>query len=258
MSVGHAPEADPSIVSVAHPSLPRRGRVLVVDDDRVVRHLLTQMLDTEYEVGLAENGTEALRAARRLHPDVILTDLIMPDGSGWDLIVELRRDPAFEEVQIIAISGAERPPAEILDFGADDFISKPFEPDELSSRVAVAVARRYRLARLHSLLNALPVGAFMTELNGQLLVVNQPLVEMLSFPSSSHLCTHRMVDLVAASEHRELVDNAIHNGTPLDVVCALFTNRDTKVQAKLMLGPAHDDAGNVSGFAGLARLLTRD
>lgn len=213
------------------------------------------MLDTEYHVAVAANGSQALRTAHEFHPDVVLTDLLMSDGDGWDLISELRKDPSFATTNIIAISGAESPPGDILDFGANDFIAKPFEPDELFARVAVAVRSQQRLARLHDMFDALPVGLFLAEPSGQLLIVNSPLAVILDYSSRAELCTQRIVDFVHEPSNQTAVTNAFRDLTPLQLSCSLITDLGTTVAAEVVINPVIDRFRIVTGFAGAVRPL---
>ena len=233
----------------------RRGRVLVVDDDGVVRHLLTHLLDTDYVVGVAEDGQEALRVARSLRPDVVITDLLMPERSGWDLLAELRNDPALRDTRVVAISGAEDPPAEVLERGFDDYVSKPFEPDELAARVAVAFASRRRLARLRRLVDTLPVGVALLETNWRFAIVNDALVDMLGFASSEYLRQHTFPDLVVDADQRAQVIEAIRAQRPAQLVCTLATDFGSTVASEITLRPVTDAIGTVDGVALLVRAL---
>ncbi|MGH9448528.1 MAG: response regulator [Terriglobia bacterium] len=113
-------------------------KVLVVDDDKESRELLSEVLTTSgYAVGLVENA-EAARVALSLEEDyrIVIADLRMPNGSGLDLLEELRRQNVKREVILMSsfISGAERKLA--LDLGVDAFLEKPFRLSELLDAVA--------------------------------------------------------------------------------------------------------------------------
>ncbi len=113
-------------------------KVLVVDDDKESRELLSEVLTTGgYSVGLVENA-EAARATLRREEDyhIVIADLRMPNGSGLDLLKELRREKAKCEVILMSsfISGAERELADEL--GVDAFLEKPFRLSELLDVVA--------------------------------------------------------------------------------------------------------------------------
>lgn len=83
------------------------ARILIIDDDILIREMLSQMLEKEgFEVAYAENGIKAERIYRKTPVDLVITDIIMPDKEGLETIVELRRD--FPHIKIIAISGGGR------------------------------------------------------------------------------------------------------------------------------------------------------
>jgi phosphoserine phosphatase RsbU/P len=113
--------------------------LLVVDDDpdilRVVRFYLSKQ---RYHVHTAESGREAIAVLQR-EPDVelILSDVMMPEMSGLDLLTAVRDDPRFSEIPVILISAEGETSKKVagLNLGADDFITKPFNFDELMARV---------------------------------------------------------------------------------------------------------------------------
>jgi len=116
-------------------------RILVVDDEPQITRVLRRGLSTRgYEVQAAADGEEALATFNKWKPDLVLTDLSMPNMGGLELCRRLR---AVSRVPIIVLSvkGEERVKVEALDTGADDYITKPFGMDELLARVRVALRR---------------------------------------------------------------------------------------------------------------------
>jgi DNA-binding response OmpR family regulator len=115
-------------------------KVLVIDDDQLVRYTLSRILHRNgYDVVTASDGMRAMAVFREERPDVVITDIIMPEQEGIETILKIRCERP--EVKIIAISGGARNRnvdylrmAEA--FGADDVIPKPFEAEELVSRLA--------------------------------------------------------------------------------------------------------------------------
>jgi two-component system, OmpR family, KDP operon response regulator KdpE len=116
-------------------------RVLVVDDEpHIARALRVNLLARGYDVVTASNGRQALEAAAREHPDLIVLDLGLPDMDGVDVIHELR---SWSPMPILILSGrlSGNEKVRALDAGADDYVTKPFNVDELAARVR-AVTRR--------------------------------------------------------------------------------------------------------------------
>jgi CheY-like chemotaxis protein len=118
--------------------------VLVVDGERSLRLLLSRVLsaDLGVSVSVAADGAEALDRARIAPPDVILLDLKLPDLDGVDVLRRLRSDPATRSVPVVLVSAAGAGQVEAaLAEGADDWIAKPFDLDDLCSRVALWLCR---------------------------------------------------------------------------------------------------------------------
>lgn len=119
-------------------------RILVVDDDFHIRESLRiKLSQAGHTVVLAENGGEAIRALKRGVYDVVVTDILMPDKDGFELIGELRRK--WPKVRIVAISGGGRIGTEQLlvaaaGLGADAVIAKPFSYPQLSAVIGSVLA----------------------------------------------------------------------------------------------------------------------
>jgi two-component system, OmpR family, phosphate regulon response regulator PhoB len=119
-------------------------RVLVVDDEPDITALVAYHLaKAGYRVSTAATGPEALKAAREERPDIVILDLMLPGVSGYDVLAELRRREETRDVGVILLTARREEPDRIrgLSLGADDYLTKPFSPQELSLRVQ-AVLRR--------------------------------------------------------------------------------------------------------------------
>jgi DNA-binding response OmpR family regulator len=119
----------------------RAGTILVVDDEPKIVDIVRAYLQREgYHVLVAYDGREALAAARRERPDLLVLDLMLPELSGWDVCRRLR---AESTVPIIMLTARDDTTDKIvgLELGADDYVAKPFDPKELVARVR-AVLRR--------------------------------------------------------------------------------------------------------------------
>ena len=117
-------------------------RILVVDDEGLVRRLLQRMLERQgYEVDLAANGEEAMERARARVPDAILLDMYMPGMGGAEVCRALKREPATAEVPILMLSGDDAPESHAAgrEAGASEFLSKPFELGDVLQRLNHAI-----------------------------------------------------------------------------------------------------------------------
>ncbi|MCX5204200.1 response regulator [Streptomyces sp. NBC_00237] len=109
------------------------GRVLVVDDNKVIRQLITVNLELEgFEVVTASDGAECLEIVHRICPDVITLDVVMPRLDGLSTAARLRADPRTSHLPVAIVSACTQYEVESgLAAGVDAFLSKPFEPAEL-------------------------------------------------------------------------------------------------------------------------------
>jgi diguanylate cyclase (GGDEF)-like protein len=127
--------------------------LLIVDDEKQNRTLLTELLQDDYQIILAKNGTQALERAEDRSPDLILLDVLMPEMDGFAVIRALKNNDATRNIPVIFISALDAPADEELglDLGAVDYITKPFHPPIVRVRVRnhlQAVHQRRLLERL--------------------------------------------------------------------------------------------------------------
>jgi len=117
--------------------------VLICDDEPSLRELIRVSLDGPYEFVEADDGEKSLEIARRLRPDIVILDLMMPRRSGLEVLTEIRRDERLSDMAVIVLTAAQ--PAtreEALRQGADVVLVKPFEPDEITALVEEVLAER--------------------------------------------------------------------------------------------------------------------
>lgn len=145
-------------------------KVLVVDDEsqitRVLRHSLAAH---RYDVRTAADGVSGLDTFRDWHPDLIITDLQMPEVNGLELCREIRKISSVPII-VLSVKGEERTKVEALDAGADDYVTKPFGIDELLARVRAALRRRSDSAETEE--NLLSEGDFSIDLGTREVKVN--------------------------------------------------------------------------------------
>ena len=118
--------------------------ILVVEDDPVILDLLAVNFELEgYTVARAVDGEDGLATALRVRPAAVVTDIMMPKRSGLDLLRDLRAHPELASIPVILVS-ARALASDVRDglaAGADDYVTKPFEPDELLVRVEKLLGR---------------------------------------------------------------------------------------------------------------------
>ncbi len=117
------------------------AKILVIDDEPSIVNLITAYLKPEgYEVYTATDGPSGLKAARAYKPDLIILDLMLPGMDGIELLARLRRE---SEVYVILLTAKTEETDKVigLSVGADDYVTKPFSPRELTARVKAALRR---------------------------------------------------------------------------------------------------------------------
>jgi DNA-binding response OmpR family regulator len=115
-----------------------RGKVLVVDDEEYIQHILNFSFGAEgYEVVTAADGEEALTKARDEKPDIIVLDIMMPKMDGYEACRKLKSDPKTKDIPVILLTAKGRDVDRKLgsEAGADDYVVKPFSPGRLIERV---------------------------------------------------------------------------------------------------------------------------
>jgi two-component system OmpR family response regulator len=120
-------------------------KILIVDDDPHIRELLRVLLHNEgYEIYEAEDGLKALSLLEQVKADMVILDIMMPNMDGWELCREVRKQYDLPMLMLTA-KGETMHKVKGFELGTDDYLVKPFEPQELAVRVK-AVLKRYRIA----------------------------------------------------------------------------------------------------------------
>jgi putative two-component system response regulator len=194
--------------------------VLIVDDEYIGRETLQSVLEGEgYELEMAENGMQAIEKAKKLLPDVILLDVMMPGMTGFEVCQRIRNDPQIAEIPIIILTALDDRESLLnaLKAGADDFISKPFDRYELRARL-LGITRLNRYQKL------IQERAKLREANAQLLKAYEATIEGLSHAldlrdreteGHSHRVTELTVKLAQALKMNEEAIMHIRRGALL-------------------------------------------
>ncbi len=107
--------------------------VLIIEDEKPIAEAEAIILEEHFNVHYAYDGEEGLKKAKELKPDLIILDLMLPKRGGYDLCYTLRQDPEFRDIKIVMVTAKNQAIDEDKGMlvGADDYIMKPFEPQEL-------------------------------------------------------------------------------------------------------------------------------
>ena len=117
--------------------------VLICEDEPALRELIRVSLQGPYEIAEADDGEESLNVARRLRPDLVILDVMMPRRNGLDVLRDLRSDESLAATPVIVLTAQPETRDEAFRAGADRVIDKPFVPDDISDAVEeVLTARR--------------------------------------------------------------------------------------------------------------------
>jgi PAS domain S-box-containing protein len=159
--------------------------VLIVEDKPDLHALLGDIFAAEYRVASAFDGGQGLELARRLKPDLILSDLTMPSMGGEELLAAIRRDPDLQPTPVVILTAKsdEGLRGRLVAAGADDCIGKPFAPQEVLARIdQLITARRTAQARFRLVVEAAPCAMVVTDQNGRIVLVNAEVERLFDYP----------------------------------------------------------------------------
>lgn len=124
-----------------------KKKVLIVEDEELIRKFFVEILEYKYELHVAENGDQGLKIANEVVPDMILLDIMMPNMDGFEVCTMLRKDKKFEKTIIVMVTGLSDRDSKMkaLKMGADDIIAKPFNPIDVRTKVQLMFRLRDRL-----------------------------------------------------------------------------------------------------------------
>ncbi len=132
-----------------------KGKIVIAEDERNILQLIQlYLMKKDYDIIPAYNGIDALEKIKEHLPDLVILDIIMPGMGGLEVCQTIRKDPVLEHIPVIYISGLtnKRDIITSLELGGDDYITKPFDPEEVVARVN-ALFRRIGGGRANQKLN---------------------------------------------------------------------------------------------------------
>jgi two-component system, OmpR family, alkaline phosphatase synthesis response regulator PhoP len=183
-------------------------RILIVDDDREIVRLVKAYLEkASFQVLTAYDGETALHTLRRERPDLVVLDLMLPDRDGWDITRIIRRDPTLAATPVLVLTARVEDHDKIigLEIGADDYVTKPFNPREVVARVRALLRRSQR--ETGSRPQVLQIGKLTLDKNRRALLVDHNQIKLT--PSEFELLATLMASPGYAFTRAELIEKAL-------------------------------------------------
>jgi PAS domain S-box-containing protein len=246
----------------------RRSRVLVADDNPDLRRYLSSLLAGQFEVEAVSDGEAALRVIRDRPPDLLISDVMMPERDGYELIEALRSSPETQDLPIILLSARAGEEAAIrgLVAGADDYLPKPFSGRELLARVRAhldqANLRREAAAelraeqwRLEQTVQQMPAGVMLAEAPSRRIVLsNRQAAEILGHGIVPHdggdYDGYQLYTLKRERLRRDEgpLAQAMLSGEIVEDQDMLYIRGDGRtIVVRISAAPVRDEAGEVVG-----------
>lgn len=218
-------------------------RILVVDDEPdIVALVAYHLAKAGYSVSTATSGPEGLAAARREKPSLVVLDLMLPGLSGLEVMEQLREDPAMSRMAVLMLTARREESDRIkgLTLGADDYLTKPFSPQELMLRIA-AILRRVRSAKEHQA-DVRRIGPIQIDSTAHRVTVDGREIELTA-------TEFKLLSLLAERkgrvQPRNLLLESVWEAAP-DIQTRTVDMHVQRLRAKL--GPAGDLIETVRGF----------
>jgi len=117
-----------------------RKTILICDDEPALRELIRASMDEGYEFAEASDGIIAMELAHEVEPDLVILDLMLPRLSGLEVLARMNADEDLKDVPVLVITAWNETREDVLSAGADEFVAKPFDPEELRNAVKRLVA----------------------------------------------------------------------------------------------------------------------
>lgn len=243
--------------------------VLIVDDNADMRDYIGKLLEKDYRVSLASNGKEALESIALNKPGLVISDIMMPVMDGIELLQILKNDPLTRRIPVVLLSAraGEESRIEGYDFGADDYLTKPFSSKELLARVQSQIrmtrTKSHIDSQLHNLFQKAPIAICI--LRGPDFVIemaNSRMLELWGKPASGLMSMPlfaAMPDL-AGQGYEAMFESVYRQGetfTATEQAIELVRNgKPEKIFVKFVLEPLHEEDGTISGVMALADEVT--
>ncbi len=271
---GSGAPADEPVISLL-PSLAaavqtasQRELIVLADDNADMREYVTHLLSDKYRVHAVCDGREAVEAIRLLHPDLVLTDAMMPVLDGFGVLDAIRNDPSLSSTPLILLSAraGEESRVEGWHAGANDYLVKPFTARELLARIgshlAMSKIRKEQIMasqRLAALVESADDAIYGEDLNGVVTSWNRAAEKMFGYRAeemSGRSITAIIPQELQADELRIL--ETIARGERIDhFETVRLTKNGKPIDVSLTVSPMKDEKGRIVGAAKIARDITQ-
>ncbi|RZJ72150.1 ATP-binding protein [Flavobacterium sp.] len=244
-------------------------KILVVDDNADMRDYVSKLLSSQYIVANATNGIDGLQKVREFNPHLIISDIMMPEMDGIDMMRQLKSDKAFSQIPVVLLSARAGEEAKIegYELGADDYLVKPFSAKELLARVKsqlqLSSSREHVNSQLRNVFLHAPVAICL--LKGRDFVVeiaNDRILEIWGKPREKVQDKPLLQGLpeVENQGFRDLLESVFDTGIPFvadEMALEIIENdASNKIYVKFVYEPYRDENGNVEGIMVVADEIT--
>lgn len=236
-----------------------REVVLIVDDNADMRQHIKSLIAPKYDIITASNGVDALPKIARYKPSLILSDIMMPEMDGIELLRHVKEGPETAQIPMILITAraGEESKVEGYEIGADDYLVKPFSTNELLARIKaqirMAKARKLEEERLQGFLMQMPAAVALVEGPDYKYTMVNAMFQMISGKTSADLIGHTIQEAfpeLAGQQVLEMYNQVYESGKPLTryelPVSWLYGNKIRTGYFDIVIYPIKDEAGKLT------------
>jgi two-component system sensor histidine kinase NreB len=241
--------------------------ILLVDDDPAILDIFSQILQAQgYQVSRASTGQEGLEATRQKHPDLVLLDVNLPDLNGVEVCRQIKADATLPDVFVVLFSGEATSTANKVDgltTGADEYIVKSLDTEELLARIRTLVRLRDATAALRAseqhyrrLVEILPDGVCLIDLEARLASVNSQAVAMLGFDRPEELLGNSILSLSPPEDHERLsagLATTLSAGVVRNVEYSMFNKAGQRFPVEMNATVLRNSRGQPRAVLGVVR-----
>ena len=267
-----APGGEPMLpvpsVGVSQPEKAReRELILLADDNADMREYVAHLLRDKYRVHAVSDGKQAIEAARRLRPDLVLADVMMPGIDGFGVVHAIRNDFSLSSTPVILLSAraGEESRIEGLDTGANDYLVKPFTARELLARVASHLAiskirtnESLASQRLAAIVESADDAIVSKDLNGVVTSWNRAAERMFGY-RAEEMIGRSIMTIIPSELHEDepRILRTIARGERIDHFETVRLKKSgERIEVSLTISPVKDENGRIVGAAKIARDIT--